>query len=197
MADLCTTAEVRAFLQKPAADTAQDAIIAALITRASGTIHDFCQREFASDVSGSTARTFEYRGGGFLDLAPYDARTVSQVKVDTDETSPTTLQTTDWRLFPYPAADGVYTALRLAPSLAHSRARWQQRLVEVTGTWGFSAVPDEVKHHAIVTVAVWLRRDVAAFSTTFNVDEDRVERPEALPSSVRQGLNRWRRLTYR
>ena len=51
-----------------------------------------------------------------------------------------------------------------------------------------------MKHCAIVTTAIWLRRDVAAFSSTFKLDEDRVERPEGLPSSVRATLASWRRI---
>jgi hypothetical protein len=39
-------------------------------------------------------------------------------------------------------------------------------------------------------VALWLRRDVSAFTTTYNLDESRVERPEALPSAVRAMLER-------
>ena len=194
--DLTTVQAVRDFLQKPAADEEQDLIIAALITRASLAIMDYTQREFAP-ASSSTARTFEYEGGGFLDLAPYDIRTVTLVRMDTDEASPTTLAADEYRLYPYPSKNGVYSALRLAPYVVASRARWQQRLVEVTGTWGFSAVPDDVAHQCIVTVADWLRLNVQAFSRTFSLDEQRLDIPEDLPSSVRAGLGRWKRLTYR
>jgi hypothetical protein len=194
--DLCTVQEVRDFLQKPDGDTGQDLIIGLLVTRASLEVMRVTGREFAPAVS-STARTFEYEGGGFLDLAPYDARTVTQVRIDVDEGSPTTLQSDEWRLFPYPSRDGVYTALRLAPYVIRSRARWQQRLVEVTGTWGFASVPQDVKHWTIVSVAEWLRKDVAAFSRVFNLETEQIDLPESLPRAAVVGLSRWRRESYR
>jgi hypothetical protein len=45
-----------------------------------------------------------------------------------------------------------------------------------------------------VTVALWLKRDVSAFSRTFNLDEGRTERPDALPSAVTAILAPYRAL---
>lgn len=194
--DLTTVAAVRSFMQKPAGDTGQDTEIQNLVTRASGAIMHYTEREFAPATSTPTARTFEYKGGGWLDVAPYDIRTVTQIRLDTDESSPTTLTSTEYRLYPYPARHGVYTALRLGPYLVHSRARWQQRLVEITGTWGFATVPEDVAHACIVTVAMWLRRDVTPFESTFSIDEGRLERPAILPSSVIAALAPYKREAY-
>lgn len=197
--DLCTLSEVRSFLQKPSTDTNQDAIISSLITRASLAIMRYCDREFAP-ASTSTVRKFEWnpRNYGLLDLAPYDVRAVTLVRLDSDQTSPTTLTTDEYRLWPRPSRDGTYQALRIRPWSIVSPS-WQfpdVREVEVTGTWGFSAVPEDVKHTALVTVATWLRRDVAAFSQTFNISEDRVERPEFLPSAIARQLDHYKRTIY-
>lgn len=196
--DLTTRANVRAFLQKPAGDTAQDAIIDALVTAASRLIMDECEREFAP-VTATATRTFSVarrNGALWLDLNPYDLRTVTQVRVDTDTSSPTTLASDEYRLWPRPNKDGTFLAIKLQPQ-SHSigRIAWEDREVQVTGAWGFAAVPEDVEMWCRITVAIWLRRDVQAFSTTFSIEEDRLERPEALPSAVRSGLRHYRRFT--
>jgi len=194
---LCSVDDVREFLQKEAERTEQNAIISSLIAAAGPVIGNYCEREFEqpNDDDEALARTFEYRGGGYLSLAPFDLRAVEGVRIDVDEESPTVLTTEEWRL-PAPTQHGTITYLRLAPYLVHSRSRWQERLVEVTGHWGFESVPPEVKQAAIVTVAIWLRRDVSAFSQTFNLDEAHVERPEALPSAVTRMLYPFKRQSY-
>jgi hypothetical protein len=57
-------------------------------------------------------------------------------------------------------------------------------------------VPPNVEQAAIITVATWLRRDVSAFSTTFDLDEQKVERPEALPSAVTRMLAPYKAHAY-
>lgn len=193
--DLTTIGAVRAFLQKPAADVSQDAEIAVLITAASRAIMRWTSREFAPSVS-AVARDFEYDGGGVLWFGVYDLRSVTSVQIDALEASPTTLTTDEYRLYPVPARDGVYGALRLDPTLLHSRARWNQRIVRVTGDWGFATVPADVAQACVVTVAIWLRRDVQGFVTTFNIDEQRTEVPEALPAQAARMLTPWRREVY-
>lgn len=192
--DLCSLSDVRSFMQKPASDTAQDTLISSVITQASSAIIRHCERQFAPSETAAT-HTFEvdFNRDGFVDLAPYDLRTLTSVQIDTDTTSPATLTSVEYRLFPQPPADGVYTALRVIPTTRGGWSRFRHVQLQVTGDWGFSSVPEDVKHAAIVTAVTWLRRDVAAFSTTFNLDEDRVERPEALPSQVRNLLATWRR----
>lgn len=193
---LCDVPDVRAFLQKPEADTEQDEIIKSLCSAVGPVFANFCEREFEPpDNDPELARTFEYRGGGYLSLAPFDLRELTQVRIDVDEDSPTVLASEEFRL-PAPTREGTATYIRLAPYLIHSRSRWQQRLVEVTGKWGFAAVPADVKQAAIVTVAIWLKRDVSAFTTTFNIDEARIERPEALPGAAARMLFPYKRQGY-
>lgn len=192
---LCEVTDVRAFLQKEEARTEQDEIIKSLCVAVGPVIGNYCEREFEPPGKEPLARTFEYRGGSYLSLAPYDLRKATSLRIDVDEAAPTVLTAEEWRL-PTPTQHGTTTYVRLAPYLVHSRSRWQQRLVEVTGEWGFSAVPPEVKQAAIVTVAIWLKRDVSAFSTTFNLDEAHVQRPEALPIAVTRMLFPYKRQGY-
>jgi hypothetical protein len=190
---LVTVADVRNFLQKPDPDQEQDAIIGRLIESASEAVMTYAEREFAPESAPSTARQFYYCGNGILSLTPYDLQTLVSVKIDTTEgAGGTTLAATEYQLKPKPARDGVYNWLKLSPVTSQPSSRFAEREVTVTGTWGFPAVPDDVKHWTTVTVAEWLRLHVQAFSTTFNIDEQRLERPEMLPSAVRAGLRRYR-----
>jgi hypothetical protein len=193
---LCTVADVREFLQKPDGDTEQDGVISALISRASAAIQRYCDREFITTTSGSTLRTFETDiglTGGFLSLSPYDLQSVSLIRMDTDLT-PFTLSTDEYRLYPINKPDGVYTSIRLQPlSFSTGRVMWPLRQVQVTGTWGWPSVPVDVQHACLVTVSIWLKRDVQAFSRVFNVDEGRLERPDALPAAAVAALEPFRR----
>lgn len=194
-ADLCTLEDVRLFLGKDDSDTSQDAVIASLISRASLAIMRDCQREFAP-ASSSAARVFRYSTPGRMSLAPYEARTITNVRMDSDQASPVTLTASQYRLWPVPAPDGTYLTVLFDGTEGSSSSAWRDRIVEVTGTWGMAAVPEDVRHACVVTAATWFRRDVAAFSTTFKLDEDRVERPEVLPAQVRGLLDRYRRHEY-
>lgn len=196
-ADLCTLEQVLEFIQKPSTDDGQNAVVQSLITRASRLIMSECEREFAPAGTEDAARVFTYTGGGVLGLAPYDAQSVSQVRIDVDEDSPTTLDYSEWRLYPYPAVHGVATGLQLAPYIIRSRARWNTRLVEVTATWGFPSVPLDVQHACILTVSEHLRRNVQAFSTVFRLDEGIVERPMSIPSAAWSSLQPYKRTEYR
>lgn len=197
--DLCTVTDVRDFLQRPAADTVADAIIASLITRASVAIMREVEREFAPATS-ATARKFEV-GGDYADtllsLAPYDLRSVTSVKLDTDLSSPYTLTTAEYRLMPKPPRDGTYHSIRLRPQSVGT-ALWfpDRREVEITGDWGFATVPNDVKHAAVVTAADWFRRDVAAFASTFSAETGDIEVPQSLPRGVLPILDRYRRHAY-
>ncbi len=183
--ELTTLADVREFLQKQGTDTTQDGVIQHLITRASETIN----RQVGVFLPAETDvdKTFVWRGGP-LALQPYFARDVTAVSLDSDRTSPLALEESGWRLRPKPPRDGVYRWLTF-PSYAAPFDG--EREVTVTGDWGFETVPWDVAHWTIVTVATWLRRDVSAFSTTLRLDEDRLERPDALPSAVMRGLARY------
>lgn len=176
-ADLTTLATVREFLQMPPGETDQDLVIEDAITHASAVIQEHCEREFAPAVSSIT-RTFEY-GGQLLDLAPFDLRSIAPlVRVDPESASPTTLTGDDYRVFPFPAKYGVFTGLRLWS------VNGPARLVEVTGDWGFPSVPVVVEQACIVTVVIWLRREVQAFDRTLDIDTNRLERPSELPSAA-------------
>lgn len=194
--DLTNLTAVRRFLQKSSNDTSQDTEIAQMITRASVAIANYCQREFKTTGTNPFARTFEYRGGGLLDFGPWDAQTITQVRLDTDDDNPTTLESDEWRAYPTHKPQGVYTGVRLDPAIAYSRARWEHRLCEVTGTWGFASVPADVEHATILTVNNWLKLDVTAYESVLSTDETELERPAGIPSRAQMLLKPFVRTSY-
>ena len=195
--DLTTVDRVRRFLQKPTTDVNQDQVIGELITRASRAIVTFLGRDIVP--TQATSHAFIYRGGRRLDLAPYVAQSVSSVAMDTDTSSPSTLASSEYALRPKPPHDGVYRYLRIptggnqivGPDNPGER-EFAEREVTVTGVWGYAEIPEDIEHWCIVTVATWLRLHVSAFSSTFSVDEQRLERPESLPSAAMAGLRHYR-----
>lgn len=189
--------EARGFIQKNEEETEQDEEIIRLINSASEEIQNHTRREFAPAGEYGEDRVFVYVGGRYLDLAPYDLRAVEAVTLATDLESPVKLTKDEWRLRPMPARDGVYQTIRLLSLPEDTRITLPegetQFEVTVTGEWGFAEVPEDVKHWCKVTVATWLRKDVAAFSTTLRLEEDRLERPDALPTAAVRGLCKYRR----
>lgn len=171
--DLCTLTDVRALMQKTAADVAQDALIATLITRASVKIMRDYGREFVPggpdgiDATAAT-RTFEYAWGdqypgeAFVDLRPYDLQTLTGVSVDTDQSSPIVLSSDEYRLWPQPPTGGVYMALKVSPlNVSVGLVGWRKRQITVTGDWGFPAIPLEVTQACAETVIYWITANPA------------------------------------
>lgn len=193
---LVTVAQVRAYLDKPVGDTAQDSIIADLIVRASQQILKYTDREFVLADGGSNPRTRTHLVQGYwrtrvvpvgdMAAAPtavavqdYDGAVIATLNVSTDlETRP--LVRRAWEPI-------THLYMRSTAPLLDPTYR-----IQVTGTYGFPSVPADVQQATIVTVGTWLRRDVSAFSQTFALDEARIERPQALPQAVQRILDAWR-----
>jgi hypothetical protein len=197
--NLTTLDDVRTFMQKGGTtqETDQDALIATLIPQASRVIQRYT-RIIAPAETG--AKTFTWRGRGLLSINPWFLRSVSSLQMDTDTGSPTTLDPSSYSLQPKPSEDGVYTHIRLLGSqmvesnlelLDSSYSTTLQREVTVTGDWGYTTVPDDVRHWANVTVVEWIRKDVSAFSTGFDSNEDRLDRPEEIPFAAKRGLRQY------
>lgn len=194
--DLTTLKQVREAMGKQNTETAQDFVIQSFITSASDAVSRYCQRQFIAETNVS--KTFEWDQTGaprFVDLAPYELSKLDSVTLDVDSDSPVVLSDEDFRLWPKPNPDGTYLALRLNPlGISPTASRWgSSREVTVKGDWGMAAVPADVAHWTTMTVVIWMRRDVSAFSTTYNLDEGHVERPQMLPSAVMAGLDQWKR----
>lgn len=193
--DLTTLASVREFMNLSSGQTATDVSLGSLVTQASAAICRYAGREFAPASSAATARKFRYEGGGYLFFAPYDLQTTTLVRIDTEGAAPTDLTAADdYVLLPLNAPQGVYTHMEmrnLGPaSQTSARDYTPSRQITITGTWGFSTVPDDVKLAANITCA-WLMRNHAAMpGKDLGVDADRFG-PAALPSSVKRLLEHY------
>lgn len=203
--DLCSLAEVRAFLELPQADTGRDALISSTITPISDAISRYCQREFVPTASAT--RRFRLDVGLLkLDLAPYDLRTATTVSLHPETAAPVTLTPiSNYQLHPITAPYSVYTAVRFAgnqPNLFQSdSARYfGYAQVDITGAWGFSAIPADVKQAAIIAVASAVRKDIPSLDLA-DFSEPRQLQPDrpinyALPAASLRMLGPFRRFAF-
>lgn len=186
---LCTVADVRSYLDLPPGDRGADALIEQLIGRATRSISSYANREFVVEGSNPKTRTFEVgpwaRGRivpvGDMAAMPDEVRILDAAgdlvaDVDVAALQGYPLNRESWQ---------PITRLRFRPAAPTLSPEHQ---LEVEGDFGFPAVPADVAHATVVTVGIWVRREVSAYSASFNVDEARLERPEALPSAVRAML---------
>lgn len=194
---LCSVDDVRSYLQKPTGDTAQDDMISVLIGRASHAIMGFTGCQFMVDGTNPATRTFDV--GPYARVAhttglPIDDLQAIPTAASILDSAGTTLTTltpaTDLVLLPRnrPAWQPI-NHLRLRPSIGTPS---YDDVLSVTGSWGWPQVPEDVRQACVVTVGLWMRREVQAFTTTFNIDEGRLERPQALPSMAIEMLRRYR-----
>ena len=197
--DLTSLASVREAADSVTGETDDDALIGSYITRASVAIMRYAKREFAP-TTDAAERRFKVRGRT-IDLAPYDLRSVDSVELHPLDASPTTLTSAQYLLEPVSAPDGVYNRLTLASDVsldADSVSDFGVVLVDVTGDWGFTAVPADVEHACISTVLSWLRRDVSQFEIDYTSDavpnDPRPSGTFGLPRAVRATLDRYRRI---
>lgn len=200
--DLCTLSDVRSELKLTVADTTLDALITTQITNASDQIMREFEREFKTAAANPQTRRFSWVNGNLIDLAPHDLQAVTGagVVLHPEQSSPVTLAAlTDYQLTPIRAVDGVYTTLRLSGLLvilwSQTLIRFGYALIDVTGTWGFASVPNQVKQAAIETVCSWVRRDIGAYA---GQDLSGVFTPQefssySIPLTARLKLNPFRR----
>lgn len=194
---LCSVDDVRAFLQKPGADTAQDDIISVLIARASRAIMGYTGRDFVAEGTNPATRTFDV--GVYSSMLATVGVPIGDMK--TTPTAVTILNADDDLLATITVADDLVLLPRNRPPwqpITHLRFRPSATapsdgdVLSVTGTWGWPQIPEDVSQACIVTVGIWMRREIQAFTTTFNLDEGRLERPQALPSAAIEMLRRYR-----
>ena len=204
--DLCSLAEVRAYLELPAADTGRDTLITNSITPVSDAIMRFTQREFAPATASAT-RTFRLDVGNLkLDLAPYDLRSAAAVTLHPESTAPITMTAaSEYQLHPITSTSSVYTSIRFASNIANIFQSDSGRFfgyvqVSVAGAWGFATVPSDVKQAAIIAVASQVRRDIVALDMGDVLSDPRELGPErptnyALPAASIRLLSTYKRTT--
>lgn len=186
MADYCTTAELKAQIDKIGAG--DDAVIAAIITAASRAIDNFCNRpdEFVA-LASATARTYAGSGKPYQLIDECVEITVVAVKDSATDTSYDTWAATDYiacsgdpeapdfNRLPYtmimvdPTGDeAVFTSGKYITRGGFKPLTDTSRgvpTVRVTAKWGYSvAVPEGIKQACIVQAATWYKRGQSGWS---------------------------------
>lgn len=201
--DLTTLAAVRETLELPAGDTSRDALIGTLIGDMSKAIMREVDREFAPATASATRR---FRLGAhslMLDLSPYDLRSVTAVVLNPESANATTLTATvNFQLTPLQPQDGTFLGMRFAANQSNLHTSDTARdfgwtLVDVSGAWGFAAVPDDIERACIVAVTASLRRDITELALA-GIDEPQAIAPEgpathAIPPASRRLIAPYRR----
>ena len=192
---LCTVEESRAFMGHTSAPVG---VLELLIAGYSAAIARYTGREWCPTVENE-ARKFMYDGSGVLSLAPYEIRAIDSVQRDTDDTSPTTIATKDYRLQPRNKTEqGTYLWMAL-PCMGPAYKQFQIEIT-VTGDWGVAAnyegVPADVRLACLTAVAHGYRnpegfagRDLGALGLTVEASPP----GESLPDATRRLLNPYRR----
>lgn len=178
--DLCALADVKTFLESAA--SGRDALISAMITPASDAIMQEVEREFkttfGTNGNGVGTRTFRWDPGTrIVDLSPWDLQSASAIALSPEGSnqaltvgnngSGVSVEAPDVLLRPINCPEGVFTSLQISDlvmvRVSNLLFRFGYMDVAVTGTWGWPSVPTQVKQACALTVATWVRKDVAAF----------------------------------
>lgn len=170
--DLTTVSAVKEMIQTPDGYANLDALLPDLISEASIAIMNWTKREFAP-VAAATTRRFavtDYR----CDLTPYDLQPtpVPTVVLHPETDQPYVLDTSQYVLKPVNPQRGVHQAIQFSGFLviiSQTLMAFGHALLDVTGTWGFPEIPDDVVRAANVTVASWVTRTAPGVSGTYGI----------------------------
>lgn len=165
--DYATLAELRAYVRIPVGDTLDDADLTLAIGSTSRAVDQYCDRQFGK-VDSLQARYYtamwdprRWRYRVEID----DLMTSVGVEVSYDDgtlTFPTAVDFTKCRLDPLnAAADGEPWTTLILPE--NTTAPCGVGDVEVTATWGWTAVPDEVKQATLIQSARIIKRRDSPF----------------------------------
>lgn len=87
---------------------------------------------------------------------------------------------------PSPGPDEPITKLELLADVSG--------YIRVTARWGFPRIPDDVREAVIEEVCIRIQANLASFTETFNLEENRVERPRGFASKPWDTLQGYRRM---
>lgn len=188
MADLCTLVQYKTAIGAQTAG-GRDEMIQDAITAASALLAVTYEREWVAPDPAVLTRRFAVVDG-VIDLAPYDARAIDSIVLDPDGAG-TTVAPSDIQVLPLPSVHGVITHLELTDSSTATG------VADVTGTWGFAAVPQIVQRACIETVRAMTRADPGRYGAGMSDDARPGDAAPpgtyAIPPVVRQWLDPFRR----
>lgn len=183
MANLITLAEYKSLTGVAVTNTVNDTQITALLAAASRAVRSFTDRRF--DVSiGSSTRTFLLTDDPFLELDDFTA--IWAVTYTVGTSSPYPLDAQQYTALPYreTADDDPHYYLQFTQGFARSGSpemgfrnnldtmdfRAAPVVVSVTGTWGWPAVPDDVK-----LATAWIIQDTISKAGNDDLRSESIE----------------------
>jgi len=208
MADLLTLSEYKEKSSTPAGDfdPSEDASLVSAIEATTVAIRNYVGRDFVADVV-TEARDYRYDQSGYLDIDDATAITILAF-VDIGGVYP--LIAEEWSAEPFGGA--VFTYVQLPTSVGGSpemgfrrnwdviarEGRWPRYgdRVRVTGTWGWTSVPEDIKQAAYWTVQSF-RQDAQTSQSESIAGYSRSSggnTPEAIPKTAQQLLEQYRRI---
>lgn len=164
---LCTIQDVHLAMEIPTTDTSLDNIISEYIDEASATIMKATRREFAPVTTATRRFKITSNRSHRVVFNPYDLQSLTELLVNSDQPQGAVITSDDYVLEPFPNNEGVYTALVISPWIpivSPRQLKFGYAYCDITGTWGFPSVPEQVKRAAVITVRTWLRRDAQALA---------------------------------
>lgn len=179
---------------------AENALHEDALDSASRVVDRYCRRFFGQSDSG-TARVFTARYFDCLTLP--DLVSVSAVKTDTtgDGSYDTTWSASDYHLEPKDGASLTgearpYTKIRVSTltGTAWNTFPLTQYGVQITGVWGWPAVPDAVRMATILTAMQWLQQEQTPSAVHASAELGRfIVEPELHPAAAMR-LRPYRRI---
>ena len=169
MADLLTLTEYKNYVGIPTTDTSNDVQLNKMLAAVSLAIRNFTDRSFET-TSVTEERVFQYDGSGILEIDDATAITAVSISFTLGPNLPLDAAY-QFRAMPY--GGPVYTYLvipdvlpwGISPEMGYMQNLdrlaadgllvAQYPLAHVTGTWGWPAVPEDVKLAAIWTLEDW------------------------------------------
>jgi hypothetical protein len=164
-APLITLSEYRTLAGTDASDTRDDAQVTALLAGASQAIRNYTGRSFEVAAGSPTARTFLYDGSGILDTDDFVA--LNAITTDYGIVGNTySFTAEEYTLMPQGMPPYYWIVLHsavfgLSPEMGFTRNLDQyefsgrEPIITVTASWGWPAIPDDVK-----LAAAWTIQDV-------------------------------------
>lgn len=221
MADLITLNEFKTAAGIPLSNTANDAEHTWLITAASKMISQYAQRDFGAPQV-TEVRQFAYDGSGYLDID--DASNITAVSMVVPGGTDLPLNAPyQWVALPprrddspvyyYIALPGFIGQGGFSPAMGfrYNLDVWVNdyglpqvpTVLNVTGTWGWPVVPEDVKQATVWTIQGWESRKededltaeaIAGFSRSWGQRGAGAPQALAIPSRARDVLSAYEKI---
>jgi len=158
----CTLAQFKQRAGITSTDAARDADLELIIQAASRKIDQFCGRVFYASSSAGESRYYTAQNRERVYIDDHTSITALETDDDGDGTIETTWTTSDYWEMPltsFQGTDWPYMWLQIKPEGSYSFPAGLPNGVKITGIFGWSSVPDEVREACLMIAnRQWQRR---------------------------------------